>query len=266
MTDDSSLTPQGLRKTLREPGPVFCGFVSFPDPGVAAIVGWAGFDFVLLDLEHGPFSPLATRSCIDALATTPAKTVIRIADNDPTLIKQALDLGADGLCVPMVSNADDAQAAVQASRYSPDGFRGLGAGHATRYGTNLPAYFAEANARTAVIATIETAGGVENAAEIARVDGLDAIIVGPGDLSVDLGIPLDTLNPRVTEAIAHVVEEGRKAGIRVGTGCSAERVSEVAKTGPTMFACFFDGDALGQSAATAISAARTGWEESGSGS
>jgi 2-keto-3-deoxy-L-rhamnonate aldolase RhmA len=199
MSDDSSLAYRGLRGTLRGPGPVFCGFVSFPDPGVAAILGWAGFDFVLLDLEHGPFSQPAARSCVDALATTPAKTVIRVADNDPTLIKLALDLGVDGVWVPMVSDAAGARAAVQASRYSPEGSRGLGAGHATRYGTNLPDYFAEANAKTAVIATIETGAGVENAAEIARVDGLDAIVVGPGDLSVDLGIPLDTLNPRVTE-------------------------------------------------------------------
>ncbi len=261
MSDDSGPANQGLREILHQPGPLFGGFVSFPDPGVAAIIGWAGFDLVFLDLEHGPFSQPAARGCVDALATTPAKTVIRVAGNDSTLIKLALDLGADGVLVPMVNDAADARAAVRACRYAPEGSRGLGAGHATRYGTNLQSYFAEANSRTAVIATIETAAGVENAAEIARVDGLDAIMVGTGDLSVDLGAPLDTLDPRVTAAVAQVVEEGRKADVRIGTGCSPARVAEIASTGISLFACFFDGEALGQGAAAAISAARTGWEE-----
>lgn len=261
MGDDSKPVYRGLRQLLHDPGPLFCGFVSFPDPGVAAIVGSAGFDLVVLDLEHGPFSQPAARSCVDALASTPAKTVIRVADNDPTLIKLALDLGVDGVWLPMVSAAADARSAVQASRYAPEGSRGLGAGHATRYGTNLQSYFAEANSRTAVIATIETAAGVENAAEIARVDGLDAIVVGTGDLSIDLGVPLDTQNPRVTEAIARVAEAGREADVRTGIGCSPARVAEFASSGISLFACLFDGEALGASASAAIASAKSGWEE-----
>src|SRR5579872_3248830 len=145
----------GLRKVLRSPGPVYNAILTIPDPGVAAILGWSGFDYVVIDAEHGPFTAESMRSCVDALAASPAASVARLAANEPARIKQALDLGVDGVQVPSVGDAAGAAAAVRASRYSPEGARGVGLGHASRYGSNLAEYLGQANASVAVLAMIE---------------------------------------------------------------------------------------------------------------
>ena len=97
-----------LSRGARRPGPVYSAILTIPDPGVAAILGWSGLEYVVIDAEHGPFTLESMRSCVDALAASPAASVIRVAANDQSHIKQALDLGVDGVQVPSVGDADAA--------------------------------------------------------------------------------------------------------------------------------------------------------------
>jgi 2-keto-3-deoxy-L-rhamnonate aldolase RhmA len=246
----------GLRKVLAEPGPVYSAILTIPDPGVAAILGWSGFNYVVIDAEHAPFTLESMRSCVDALAASPAASVIRVVANDPAHLKQALDVGADGVQVPSVRGADEAAAAVSGSRYSPAGTRGVGLGHAARYGANVEEYLREANARVAVLAMIEDRYGVENAAEIAAVEGLDGVVIGPFDLSADLGLLGQLDHPSVQAAFDHVIECCVKAGTKIGT---LGEVGALARRGVTLFTCFIDGSALGASARQAIDDATTAW-------
>ena len=259
MSQSSSPSYRGLRQELHLPDPVFGAFMTIPDPGLAGIVGWSGFDLVVLDTEHGPFSPSSTRGCIDALAASPARSAIRVPDIHPAVIKQAVDLGPDGILLPMVSDAASAAAAVRASRYAPDGSRGIGAGHASRYGTNMSEYLAEANSKLAVMVVIETASGVESAAEIASVSGLDAIVIGATDLAADLGHLGDSGHERVKEAIDSVIGAATDAGVKVGIGCDASAITDLAGSGLSLFACYFDGSAVAASAARALEEAKQGW-------
>jgi 2-keto-3-deoxy-L-rhamnonate aldolase RhmA len=246
----------GLREVLGSPGPVYSAILTIPDPGVAAILGWSGFHYVVIDAEHAPFTLGSMRSCVDALASSPAASVIRVVANDPSHLTQALDLGVDGVQVPSVGDADAAAAAVSASRYSPAGTRGVGMGHATRYGSNLEDYLGEANSRVAVLAMVEDRAGVENAAEIALVEGLDGVVIGPFDLSADLGLIGQIDHPTVQAAFDHVIESCVAAGTKVGT---LGDVTALARRGVTLFTCFADGSALGASARHAVDDARAAW-------
>jgi 2-keto-3-deoxy-L-rhamnonate aldolase RhmA len=246
----------GLRRVLASPGPVYSAILTIPDPGVAAILGWSGFHYVVIDAEHAPFTLESMRSCVDALAASPAASVVRVVANDPSHLKQALDLGVDGVQVPSVRDADAAAAAVSASRYSPAGTRGVGMGHATRYGSNLEEYLAQANARVAVLAMIEDGTGVESAAEIAAVEGLDGVVIGPFDLSADLGLLGQLEHPTVQAAFDHVIDSCVAAGTKVG---SLGDVAALAGRGVTLFTCFADGSALGASARQAVEDAGAAW-------
>jgi 4-hydroxy-2-oxoheptanedioate aldolase len=251
---------EGLRKVLGSPGPVYSAILTIPDPGVAAILGWSGFHYVVIDAEHAPFTLESMRACVDALASSPAASVVRVASGDAWHLKQALDLGVDGVQVPSVRDADAAAAAVSASRYSPAGSRGVGLGHATRYGSNLQEYLGQANARVAVLAMIEDAAGVENAPEIARVEGLDGVVIGPFDLSADLGLLGQLDHPTVQAAFDRVIESCVAAGTKVG---SLGDVAALARRGVTLFTCFADGTALGASARQAVDDAAAAWAASG---
>ena len=207
----------GLRRRLASPEPLTGAILSLPEPGVATILGSSGFDYVVVDAEHGPFTLTTLRGVVEALAATPAHTIVRVAANDPTTIKQTLELGVDGIQVPGVGSGAEAAAAVRAVRYAPEGERGIGVGRSTRYGLDLPGYLHEANARIAALVMIEDAAGVEHSDEIAATPGLDAIIVGPLDLSAGLGVIGETSHPTVQAAIERIVAAGRP------TGCASSR-------------------------------------------
>lgn len=251
-------SPAGLRDRLKGTGPAFGAIQTIPDAGVTAILGASGFDLVVIDCEHGPFSPGSVRSCVDALAATPAAAVIRVAANDPVLIRQALDLGAEGILVPMVGDAAAAAAAVEASRYPPAGTRGIGGGHATRYGTSLERYLSEASHSIAVLVTIETAAGVENAKDIAQVSGLDGIVIGPTDLAADLGLLGGEDVTGLKAAITRVTEAAGEG--TVGIGCEPEEISDLAPSGMSLFICYADGFSIGASATAAVASAMKTWE------
>ena len=246
----------GLRRRLRDAEPLAGALLSLPEPGVATILGSSGFDYVVVDAEHGPFTLASLRAVAEALAATSAYAIVRVADNDPVLVKQALEVGVDGIQVPGVGSAAEAAAAVRAVRYAPEGARGIGVGRSTRYGLDLPKYLHEANARTAALVMIEDAAGAEHAAEIAATPGLDAMIVGPLDLSAGLGVIGEPAHPRVAEAIARVVAAGREAGVPVGLGGPPGELVRLVEQGSHVTLVFFDALDLAAAARAAVQAAR----------
>ena len=154
---------------------------------VAEIIGDSGFDWILIDTEHTPNETPNLVSQMQAMATGTAAPIVRPAWNDTVLIKRLLDIGANSLLIPFVQNAEEAAAAVAATRYPPEGVRGVtGSGRAARYG-RVTDYLHTAAEEICVIVQIETSDALSQLREIASVPGVDAVFIGPSDLSASLG-------------------------------------------------------------------------------
>lgn len=194
-------------------------WVSIGHPAIIEAATRAGFDFVLIDREHTPMSLETISDLVRAADAAPGdlSVVVRPAWNDPVRIKQVLDIGVDGIMVPMIDDVDDARELVRATRYPPDGDRGVASGRAAGYGQNFETYVESGHRSLCTIAQIETETGVENVADIAAVDGLDALFVGPADLSASLDVFYDWDAPELADAMATVIETANDAGMPVGT-------------------------------------------------
>ncbi|MEM9954169.1 MAG: HpcH/HpaI aldolase/citrate lyase family protein [Chloroflexota bacterium] len=154
---------------------------------VAEVIGDSGFDWIVLDTEHSPNELPNLISQMQAMATGTASPIVRPAWNDPVLIKRILDSGAQSLLIPFVQNADEAKQAVASTRYPPHGIRGVtGSGRSARYG-RITDYLHRASEEIAVIVQIETEQALKNIEAIASLEGVDAVFVGPSDLSASLG-------------------------------------------------------------------------------
>ena len=179
-----------LADRLRDREPLVGNWLSLSDPTVAEISAHLGFDLVVLDIEHTPNS-LETLSAlargVDA-AGTDTEAVVRLPWNDPVVVKRVLDTGVAGVMSPMIDGAEDARDLVEATRYPPDGTRGVAGGRASQYGLNVEEYVERANEEVLTVAQIETESGFEAVEEVAAVEGLDALFVGPADLSANLGM------------------------------------------------------------------------------
>ncbi|MCR8669977.1 aldolase/citrate lyase family protein [Agrococcus sp. HG114] len=194
----------------------------------AEIMAGSGADLLLVDGEHGPITVSELLPILQAAAAYPVTTLVRVPWNDPVIIKQVLDLGAQNLLVPMVSTADDARAAVRAARYpggagEREGARGIGSALArsSRWG-RLAGYVQRADAHVSVTVQIETADAVANAAEIAAVDGVDALFIGPADLAGSMGYPGRPSEPAVVAAVDATIDAVRAVGKPVGVNAFAE--------------------------------------------
>jgi 4-hydroxy-2-oxoheptanedioate aldolase len=191
---------------------------------VAELVGHAGFDWLLIDTEHSPNELPAIVAQLQAMQTGTASAVVRPAWNDPVLIKRILDIGVQSLLIPFVETAEAAKAAVAATRYPPDGIRGVSTGsRAAGYG-RIKDYVKAAGAEICVLVQIETMKGVDNIDAIAAVPGVDGVFVGPNDLAASMGHLGDTMNPVVQDTIGRVLAACQKAGKPAGylTGNEAE--------------------------------------------
>lgn len=185
---------------------------------LAEIASQVGFDWVLLDMEHGLGDWGELRQMLQAASNTACAPIVRVGSCDEVEIKRALDLGAAGIMIPMVNTPEQAAKAVAAMRYPPDGIRGVASSiRAVNYGLNFTDYFAQANDKLLTICQIETAQGVKNAAQIAAVDGVDILFVGLADLSLDLGHYKELDHPIVTDAVRQIVEACQNAGKHCGT-------------------------------------------------
>jgi 4-hydroxy-2-oxoheptanedioate aldolase len=179
-------------------------------PATAEALGCAGFDFVVVDMEHVPIDTPQMIDLLRTIAGTPASPVTRIPWNDMVVVKRALDAGAQSLMFPYVQNAEEAKRAVAYTRYPPDGVRGVAAMHrASRYST-VPNYLKLAADELCVIVQIETLAALEELEAIAAVPGVDSIFVGPGDLSASMGFLGDIANAEVQGKLRWAATECRR--------------------------------------------------------
>ncbi len=198
---------------------MFGCFSNLASPVAAEIAGLAGYDFVLIDAEHGPGSHSEHRAMVQAVAATPAASAIRVASNDPVELKRAADLGVQCLLVPEVQTAVEARAAIDSVFYPPRGRRSCGAPllRAAQYGLRTKGYLDDLSRGEVVMAMlVETAKGAGNAAAIAEVDGVDVVFVGPYDIAATLGVLGETEHPAVNEAISNIETAVLKAGKVLG--------------------------------------------------
>ena len=215
--------PAMRKNTLKEKlaaGKRVCGFgLPAPLPALAEIAGLAGFDFLFIDAEHGPLSEADCQALVTAAELRGGTPLVRVRQNEPSLILRYMDTGAAGVIVPGVRSAGEAEQAVAAVKYYPAGSRGLNAVRACDYGMGMPMkeYVAAANRETMVWPIIENAEGVKHAREILAVEGVDGIIIGSGDLAQDLGFPGQAGQPEVQAAIAEIMEAVRQSGKPAGS-------------------------------------------------
>lgn len=185
-------------------------------PSVAEALGFCGFDYVYIDMEHSHADLRSVMQQCQAVAATPAHPVVRIPSNNAVLIQQLLDLGVQNVVVPMINTAEDARNVVAATRYPPEGFRSVSRIHrGNRYGADAD-YATRAGDSICVIVQAETRTALENIDAIAAVPGLDGVLFGPADLSANLGFIGQADHPKVTEAIRHAIVRIRAAGAFAG--------------------------------------------------
>lgn len=222
-------------------------------PGVAEILADAGFDWIVFDTEHGHFTTTTLRGAMDAIRRTEVSPLVRVPVNDPVVIKQTLDLGPEGLVIPMVCSGEQARAAVAACKYPPAGIRGIGAGRATHYGAEFNNYLEEANDNILIIVQIEHADALKNLDEIVTVPGIDCLFIGPMDLSASMGITGQCEHPDMQAAISMVLSAGKKNGIPVGMWCRDEtHAADMAAAGMQFIACGSDASLLARAAADSV--------------
>lgn len=192
--------------------------VEFATPGIGYILANAGCDFVLFDCEHSGFGFETIKSALRYFEAARLPAIVRVPSKEYHHIARAADMGAEGVMLPMVDDAAQARAILDCLKYTPAGRRGvaLGIAHDAYSGGPVLEKLAKANARTTLFCQIETAAGVENAFEIAAVDGVDCLWVGHFDLSASLGIPGEFEHPKFLAAIERVVAACRQHGKACG--------------------------------------------------
>ena len=191
----------------------------------AEVMSLAGYDSAMIDLEHGAADLTDAVAVMRAMAGSGCTPLVRVPANDPAWIKRVLDAGAQGVMVPAVNDAAEAEAAVAACHYPPRGIRGMAAPivRASRYGEDWRGYVEAIGRSVMTICQVETRAAVENVAEIAAVPGLDMIFVGPFDLSASLGHMGEPDHPDVRAAIASVEAAAKAAGCLLGAIPTPER-------------------------------------------
>jgi 2-keto-3-deoxy-L-rhamnonate aldolase RhmA len=229
-----------FRARLKRGDKLLGTMVTLASAASAEVLAAAGFDWLFIDAEHGP---LETRELTEIFQAVGHKTacVVRVPEAAELPIKKALDLGADGIIVPQVNTAEQAANVVRFARYAPEGARGVGLARAHGYGTRFREYLRSANDEIAVIVQAEHATAVANIDAIVRVPGIDAVLLGPYDLSASLGKMGAVDDPVVVAAIARVTEACRAAGLPLGFfGVTASAVRPYLARGYTLIVAGVD--------------------------
>jgi 4-hydroxy-2-oxoheptanedioate aldolase len=207
-----------FKAALREGRPQIGLWLNTGEALLAELAGTAGFDWLVIDGEHGPNDLRSIIAQLQALASSPAQAVVRPPMGEPWMIKQLLDAGARTLLVPMVDSAEQARALVQAVRYPPHGIRGVGAvvARASAFGT-ITDYAETAADEICLLVQVETRAAIADLENIAAVEGIDGIFIGPADLSADMGhlgrIEAPEVQEVIEKAIATITRAGKAAGI-----------------------------------------------------
>ena len=210
-----------LKELWTEGKPVINGWCNLPGAFSAELMAGMGWDAVTIDTQHGLIGYSEMVAMLQAVSTTAATPLVRVSWNHPGELMKALDAGAYGVICPMINDAAEAAAFVQACRYPPAGFRSFGPIRAAVYGG--ADYFAHANDEVLTFAMIETAAGLANAEAICATPGLSGVYIGPSDLSLGIGGPpgQDQSAPALMAAFDKIIAACRAAGIRVGVHTSS---------------------------------------------
>ena len=229
-----------FRARLKRRDQLLGTMVTLPSAATAEILAGLGFDWLFIDGEHGP---LETAELAAVLQVAGPKTacIVRVPEAAEVPIKKALDLGADGIIAPQVNTAEQAANVVRFARYAPEGARGVGLARAHGYGQRFGEYLAAANREIAVVIQAEHALAVENIESIVRVPGVDAVLLGPYDLSASLGKMGRVDDPTVVAAIRRVTEACRAVGMPLGYfGVTAAAVRPYVAEGYTLIVAGVD--------------------------
>ncbi len=212
------MRPNRVKRLLKDGKPAVGSWLNIPSITTAEIMAHVGWDWLVVELEHAPTDTETLQSMFIAISTTDTVPLCRVPDNDPALIKRALDAGAYGVVVPMVNTPEEAERAVKACKYPPEGIRSAGPGRWRFYGGDD--YTRYANDEILVIVQIEHIDAVRRLDEILSVPGIDVAHIGPGDLawSMGLGKGLGEKDPAHAEAVAEILRIAKKHGVPAGTG------------------------------------------------
>lgn len=209
---------QNRVKQLLNQGKVAWGsFLNIPSIASAEIMANVGYDWLVVDTEHGAMDVTTMHNMFVAISTTDTVPMCRVRDNDPAIIKQALDAGAYGVVIPMVNSPEEAERAVKSCKYAPEGIRSAGPGRWRYYGG--ADYQKHANDEIIVAIQIEHIDAVNRVDEILSVPGIDLVHMGPGDLawSMGLGKGLGEKDPAHAEAVEKTVQAAKRHGLPIGT-------------------------------------------------
>lgn len=216
MNANGQRDPNRLKHNLAAGKVCLGATITINSPAVAEILSHIGLDWLWFEMEHSSLSEGDVLGMLQATNGSSTSTVVRVPWNDKTMIKRALDLGSDGIIVPLVNSKEEAEYAVRAMKYPPWGERGAGLGRAQAYGLHMDEYFKTANEEVTTILMIEHIKAVESIEEILSVKGVDSIMIGALDLSGSMGILGQTSDPTVESAIQKSLAAAKKAGIPAG--------------------------------------------------
>lgn len=208
--------PSGFETALKSGAYQLGTFVQVPSPELVELFGLAGFDFVVLDLEHGAFGFDQLRDLLRAAEVRSLTPIVRVGELSPSLMSRVMDLGAAAVMVPQVRTVDDVRAVIDATKYPPLGARGYCSGVRAAGYLGAPGFSSMANDRTSVIPLIENPDAVAALDSILTLPGVEAIMVGPGDLSSAMGRPGDWLTPPVSDLLNDIVSRALRQGVAVG--------------------------------------------------
>ena len=241
-----------FKQRMKEGKPLVGTLLTMGVPIVAEMISRCGFDWLWLDLEHSPLSLEQAQHLIQAKSISCA-AFVRAPANDEIWIKRILDLGADGIIVPQIKTADEAVKAVAASKYPPVGIRSVGIARAHSFGMDFAKYVQQANEQTLVLLQIEHVEGVRNIDAILQVPGVDAIIIGPYDLSGSFGKLGQLQDPEVQEAILTIHKACKRHEMPIGIfALQAEQGQDYLKQGYQLLALGIDAHYLWTSAKASL--------------
>lgn len=221
-------TPHNPFKQALKDGKQQYGFwLGLCNPLSAELCAYTGYDWLLIDGEHAPNDLSSILAQLQAISGTPSHPVVRLADGNPTTIKQVLDIGAQTLLIPMVETAEQARELVRATTYPPHGFRGVGTALARAAHWNMvDGYFADVDKEFCLLIQVESVTALENLDEILNVEGVDGVFIGPADLAASMGHLGNPAHAEVKSAVEVAIRKIRAAGKAAGTLATSKAIAK----------------------------------------
>jgi 4-hydroxy-2-oxoheptanedioate aldolase len=209
-----------LKAALKAGEATVGSWLSVSHPTIGEAMAVAGFDWLIVDMEHGILGLESVQSMVQAIETTPTTPIVRVPWNEPVIVKRVLETGAMSLLFPQVNTAAEALSAVRSANFPPRGIRGIGCGRGAGFGAWFDEYLQKAGDELLIAVQIEHERALENVREIVAVEGIDLVFVGANDLSASMGLLGQPKHPRVLDAIHFVLREAQSAGVAAGLNAS----------------------------------------------